>query len=200
VLTCCPVYREVSSVCAGEGSGFCARGGVGSGPTTTAGGVTASPGTTPAATARPAGCSSLGSILSSCSRQIPNVSRATDEEVAECACFNAAGSYVTSFDNYAKSCASWYRTAQSTDYSLIAPLTTFCSENRGLASPTSQPSSTPRTTSTRPPQSTVTVDSGGNPISTSSSRAGSPSGQATSGPLAWLGNWVTFVLGFFILL
>ncbi|KAL8382856.1 hypothetical protein RB595_006570 [Gaeumannomyces hyphopodioides] len=184
-----------------------------SGPTTatpTATSATSTRGSTTTTASRdPAACSSFRSIITSCSKAMPSFFDAPGSSQASCVCYNTiGGTFTTTFDRFASSCASYYRTASPTLYSDIRSLSTFCSRQGSAAgtaesnpwfapdsttdalgvTPTSRPSFTGTTTVT---------SSSASSTSTSSAQAGRP--VAASGPVGWIASSWTFLVSLFIL-
>ncbi|EJT77688.1 hypothetical protein GGTG_02792 [Gaeumannomyces tritici R3-111a-1] len=158
----------------------------------------------------PAACSSLRSILTSCSKAVPSFFDAPGSSQASCVCYNTiGGTFTTAFDRFASSCASYYRTASPTLYSTIRSLSTFCSGRQDAAAetdrgnpwfPPDMTSASPDVTTTPPPSfsGTTTVTSlGAGSTSTSSAQAGRP--IAASGPVGWIASSWTFLVSLFIL-
>jgi hypothetical protein len=71
-------------------------------------------------------CNSANEILNSCSSQTPGFSSLQPTEQAKCLCYVSASWCPTGFDNAVATCASYARTAASSAYAAIAPLTGFC--------------------------------------------------------------------------
>ncbi|KAL2021102.1 hypothetical protein VTK56DRAFT_7521 [Thermocarpiscus australiensis] len=211
------VYEAVSilaSGCSAAGPGVCAGGGGGETLPT----VSATRSSRPtAAGGAPAGCTSMISIYSSCSENMPGFETARARELAECFCYDRSGNYNTRFEDYASSCAPWVRTAAREDYSIISVFQTFCDDYPPVTSSTLKltrvgsrtsgngaftefavtSSTTERTsTPTSRPTTTATADGAG----TSSSSGALAAGPGMPGFVVSVANLATFVLSFFILI
>lgn len=100
-------------------------------PTTTR---TTSSRTRTTAVSAPAGCTSLVSMVNSCSTKLgAATTRISDRDAAECLCYDTFDSYNTKIEDYASTCAPFARTSATRDYSLISILQTFCDDNRPAA-------------------------------------------------------------------
>ncbi|KAG7287120.1 hypothetical protein NEMBOFW57_006625 [Staphylotrichum longicolle] len=167
----------------------------------------------PPVTDVPPACNTMLGIYASCSRKLAlGTSRVAARDAASCFCRDQSGTWNTAFEDYASSCAPFFKTNYPEDYDLVTALATFCDAY-------------PPNTNTNPLVFTTagTRSAGGFVVGSSSSSSSSKlsvtdaTGPATStattstsaglavpgapvpGFLLWAANLVTFVLSFFIL-
>ncbi|KAK3307464.1 uncharacterized protein B0T15DRAFT_179272 [Chaetomium strumarium] len=209
------LYRALTSmhdICSSVGGGACRTGAA---TATTRTSPTRSSSLEAADITYPPACSSMLRVYSSCYLELGGFETVRARQAASCFCYDASGDYNTAFEDYAETCASWARTADTVDYSVMTRLATLCDEygapvttsalvltavssrtdsGRGftLASSTSSPTS----------QATGQTSAGGDTdaATTSSSTALAVPGAAVPGFLAWFANFATFILSFFILI
>ncbi|KLU81962.1 hypothetical protein MAPG_01042 [Magnaporthiopsis poae ATCC 64411] len=133
---------------------------------------------------------------------MPSFFDAPASSQASCVCYNTmGGTFTTAFDRYVSSCASYYKTASSSDYSVISSLSTFCSRQGAGAAQTTESNawfapdgatSTPSITGT-----TTVTSSSASSTSTSLALAARP--VAASGPVGWIASSWTFFVSLFVL-
>ncbi|KAJ4294892.1 hypothetical protein N0V88_005131 [Collariella sp. IMI 366227] len=159
----------------------------------------------------PTACSSMLTIYNSCDK-ILNFQTARARDAASCLCYNRAGDFNTVFEDYARTCASFAKTAITEDYTVMTRLATICedypstSSMQGLQFSTIgtrttvaiDNASTQSSSSTAAPTGESSVDGG--QVADSSTSSGLAAPTAVPGFLAWAANWATFLLSFYILM
>lgn len=183
-----------------------------SAPATTRGQTTQAP-------KAPVGCTSFINIYTSCSDEIPNFTKASDESLVECFCYDNRGNYNTRFDDYAASCAPWAKTEVPEDYEAISYLADFCEAfppvtSAGVSITTRRPSTRSSLlggggdSSVGPlgegisvsPPATRQSASSTTTVTTRNSAAFGHRAPTPPGIVAWAANLATVVVGYFFLI
>ncbi|KAK4240876.1 hypothetical protein C8A03DRAFT_41610 [Achaetomium macrosporum] len=209
-------FTEMYEICSSVGGDICTGGRGPAATATTRTSPTRSSSLEAADITIPPACSSMMEVYSSCYSELGGFQTVGARDAASCFCYDASGEFNTVFEDYAGSCASWARTADTPDYPVITRLATLCDDyaapistsalvfttvsgrtsggSGGFALPSSTSSPTTQTTGR------ANTGSGADAGTTSSSTALAVPGAVVPGFLAWFANLATFVLSFFILI
>lgn len=112
----------------------------------------------------PAECNSWAEVISLCSDQVPNFASAPYTEQAECLCYEGTSWVPSIFDGWVATCASWAKTSDPTDYTIVDSWAGLCT-NVGPVTATPTPLATAKTPAATPTSNAI-ASLPGSPITT----------------------------------